>query len=247
VSREHQAQCGSPVEYGDAARRLMAADKEEKPRLDQHPGDGALRSTTRMEAFADAVFAIAFTLPVVELKLPPAGPDYGARLLDLWPSYLGMVLAAVVIAIYWLHHHFAGAIYRTAGHRFLVATLLFLLAIGFIAFPTRAFAEHITDAHARHVGALFYSLSLSGTAVTWWIKWRTGLRSGDIDHRLHPAYVARLSRRYDIATLLMVAAIPLAIWHGEAGLALSGAVMLSHLRPPETPVYRDQAPAIDDV
>jgi uncharacterized membrane protein len=84
-----------------------------------------LRSTTRLEAFADAVLAIAFTLSIVELKIPSAGPGYGSRLMELWPSYLGFGLSALVIGIYWVNHHFSGAIYRTAGHWFLLATLLF--------------------------------------------------------------------------------------------------------------------------
>src|SRR5688572_33400737 len=98
-----------------------------------------------MEIYADAVFAIAFTLPVVELQVPEVGPGFGLRLLELWPQYLGYVLSALVIGLYWVHHHFSGAIYRTTGHHFLLATLLFLVAIGFIAFPTRTFAEHLHE------------------------------------------------------------------------------------------------------
>ncbi|CAA9517131.1 MAG: hypothetical protein AVDCRST_MAG62-879 [uncultured Sphingomonas sp.] len=58
-----------------------------------------------MEAFADGVFAIAFTLPVVEIVLPdPEGPTshLGADLLELWPSYLGYLLASAVIGLHWL-------------------------------------------------------------------------------------------------------------------------------------------------
>jgi uncharacterized membrane protein len=218
----------------------------DKPRLDEHPGDGALRSTTRLEAFADAVLAIAFTLSVVELKLPAAGPGYLARLMDLWPSYLGFGLSALVIGIYWVNHHFSGAIYRTAGHWFLLATLLFLAAISFIAFPTRGFAENIRDADARADGGLFYTLALSGTALTWWIKWRVGVARGEIDRRLRREFVQRLDRKYDVSTLLMIAAIPLAFARWEAGLALAGAVTLSYLRPPETPEYWTESPPMDD-
>ena len=133
----------------------MAEEKDHRPRIDEHPGEGAVRGTQRMEIFADAVFAIAFTLPVVELKIPEPGPGFGERLLDLWPSYLEYALSALVIGIYWVQHHFSGAIYRTTGHHFLLATMLVLAAIGFIAFPTRAFAEHIQDPAAREAGAIF--------------------------------------------------------------------------------------------
>lgn len=35
-----------------------------------------------MEAFGDAVFAIAFTIPVVEVVIPHADKFYGAKLLN---------------------------------------------------------------------------------------------------------------------------------------------------------------------
>ena len=70
---------------------------DHRPRQDDHPGDGVTRGTTRMEIFADAVFAIAFTLPMIELKLPEAGPDFARQLLELWPAYLGYALSTLVI------------------------------------------------------------------------------------------------------------------------------------------------------
>jgi len=217
-------------------------DPEQPPRMDDHPGEGAVRGTQRMEIFADAVFAIAFTLPVVELKIPEPGPRFGAELLALWPSYLGYALSALVIGIYWVHHHFSGAVYRTTGHHFLLATALFLAAIGFIAFPTRAFTEHLQDPHAREAGAIFYACALAATAVTWLIKWKTGCATGDVDDRLEEAYVARLTRKYYWTTGLMVAAAGLSFLSWQAGLALAALVTLSYLRAPETPVYQGEAP-----
>lgn len=216
------------------------------PRRDEHPGDGVVRATSRLEGYTDAVFAIAFTLPVVEIQLPEPGGDYGRQLLELWPSYLGYLLSALVIGLYWAHHHFSGAIYRTTGHRFLLATLLFLVAIGFVAFPTRAFAERITDPTARESGAIFYTLALSATATTWWIKWRTGRAMGEVDARLDPAYVDRLDRKYGWSAIIMIAAGMLVFVRWEVGLALAAAVTLFYLRAPETPVYLNEAPPADE-
>jgi uncharacterized membrane protein len=218
---------------------------EDPPRLDEHPGDGAVRGTQRMEIFADAVFAIAFTLPLVELPMPDPGPDFAAEMLALWPSYLGYVLSTLVIGLYWVHHHFSGAIYRTTGHHLLLATMVFLMTIGFIAFPTRAFAEHLHDPHAREAAAIFYVCALAAIALTWLLKWKTGCATGDVDDRLEPAYVARLTRRYHVTTALMVAAAALAFVRWEAGLALAGAVLASYLRAPETPAYVARAPVVE--
>lgn len=218
------------------------SDPSQPPRMDEHPGEGAVRGTQRMEIFADAVFAIAFTLPVLELKVPEPGPDFGARLLEMWPLYLSYGLSALVIGLYWVHHHFSGAIYRTTGHHFLLATLLFLIAIGFIAFPTRAFVERLHEPEARETAAIFYACALAATSIAWLIKWRTGCATGDVDDRLDKEYVARLSRKYRLITALSVAAAALSFLRWEAGLALALGLVLFYLKAPETPVYIGQAP-----
>ena len=200
-----------------------------------------------MEIFADAVFAIAFTLPVVELRVPEPGPGFGHRLLELWPTYLEYGLSALVIGIYWVQHHFSGAIYRTTGHHFLLATMLFLAAIGFIAFPTGAFTEHIHDPEAREGGAIFYTCALAVTAMAWLLKWETGCRTSDVDDRLDPKYVGRLTRKYRFTTTLMIAAAAIAFISWPIGLGLAAAVTLSYARAPETPVYQEEAPKADGV
>jgi uncharacterized membrane protein len=198
-----------------------------------------------MEAFADAVFAIAFTLPVVEIELPDGAQPLGAQLLALWPSYLGYALASLIIGIYWVHHHFSGAIYRTTGHWFNMATVLFLAAIGFIAFPARAFAEHVAHADAREPAGIFLTLALAATALTWWVKWQAGRGLGHVDSRLEPTYVQRINRRYHISTLLMLTAGVLAFVHWQAGLALAGLVSLYYILPPPTPLYAEEAPVVE--
>jgi hypothetical protein len=127
-----------------------------------------------------------------------------------------------------------------------LATLLFLAAIGFIAFPTRAFAENLHDPIARAAGARFYATALAMTAVAWWVKWRTGKAMGDVDSRLDPAYVNRLDRKYGLMAAVMVAAAALSFARWELGLGLAGIVTLYHLRPPETPSYPDEAPIVEE-
>lgn len=198
-----------------------------------------------MEAFADAVFAIAFTLPVVEIELPNGKEPLMTQMLDLWPSYLGYALTSLVIGIYWVHHHFSGAIYRTVGHWFNVATVVFLGMIGFIAFPIRVFTEHLPLADTHGTAGLILTLALSMTAVTWWVKWQTGRHWEHIDGRLTAAYVRRLDRRYNWATVVALAAAILASFNWEAGLSLVGLVTLFYLLPPPTPVYVEEAPIVE--
>lgn len=198
-----------------------------------------------MEAFADAVFAIAFTLPLVEIALPEGGQGFGERLIKLWPAYLGYILASLVIGIYWVHHHFSGAIYRTTGHYFNLATVLFLGAIGFIAFPARAFAENVADPASRATGAVFFTAGLFVTSLTWLIKWTVGRKSGHVDDRLEKAYISSLDRRYRTSTLASAIGAALAFVEWRVGLAVASIVLLGYLRAPRTPKYRSVAPVIE--
>ena len=218
---------------------------DEPARRDDHPGDGATRGTGRMEAFADAVFAIAFTLPIVHIELPERESDLWPQLIEMWPSYLGYALSALVIGTYWVHHHFSGAIYRTSGHSFLLATTLFLAAIGFISFPSRMFAEHVMDPGTRAAAAQYYVVSLAVTSLTWLVKWTVGRKSGHVDDRLESDYVTRLDRQYRLTGLAMTIAAALVFVRWEAGLALASILTLYFLRAPETPRFKGKAPTVE--
>ena len=218
------------------------------PRRDELEGEGAIRGTARMEAFADGVFAIAFTLPIVGIILPSAERDgalLGRDLAALLPEYGGYLLASVVIGLYWVQHHFSGAIFRTTGHWFVIATTVFLAAIGFIAFPARVLAEHFPDVAARPAAAQYWVVSLSAVSLAWLLKWSVGVRRGHIDPRLEPDYVRRLIRNFRLVALGNAAAAVLVFINWPSGLMLSGLLMGWLLLPPETPRYTTQAPVIE--
>jgi ABC-type Fe3+ transport system permease subunit len=144
-----------------------------------------------------------------------------------------------------VHHHFSGAIYRTTGHWFLIATAVFLAAIGFIAFPARVFAEHLSDIDARPAAAIYWVVSMTVLACTWLLKWTVGRRHSQVDARLEPSYVVRLNRRYIVFAVLNLVAAAAVLVSWQAGLAISSLLPLSLLLPPETPRYHTEAPIVE--
>lgn len=223
-------------------------DPTEPARRDALEGEGAIRGTARMEAFADGVFAIAFTLPIVEIVLPSPEDDgalLGVQLGELVPEYAGYILASAVIGLYWVQHHFSGAIFRTTGHWFVIATTLFLAAVGFIAFPARVLAEHFSDAAARPAAAHYWVVSLALLSLTWLLKWSVGASHGHIDARLERDYVARLTRNFRIVAALNALAAILVFVNWQAGLVVSAVLMGWLLLPPETPRYTTEAPLVE--
>ena len=66
------------------------------------------RKSDRLEAFMDAVLAIAITLPVTELHAPePTDGDLAAAYLKLAPEYAAYALSVILIGLYWTSSHTA--------------------------------------------------------------------------------------------------------------------------------------------
>ena len=134
--------------------------------------------TYRLETFADAVFAIAITLLVIEIHLPPHEEvlrigGVGPALLQLWPSYVGYVISFIVIGIMWANHHNLMKLVDRVDHGFITLTLLLLMCIAFLPFPTAVMAEHLADPdeHERAVAVAFYCGCFTVTAVFYFLMW----------------------------------------------------------------------------
>jgi len=110
--------------------------------------------------FSDAVFAIAITLLVLDLKLPPGHLDH-FDLGPLIPNLIGFGLSFYVVGRYWLVHHALFETIKTYDGRLLGANLLFLASIAFLPFPTSVVA--LTKADTGSV--VFYVLSVAMVGV----------------------------------------------------------------------------------
>lgn len=67
-------------------------------------------STSRIEAFSDAVIAIIVTLLVLELRVPDLAHHVTSQstlqaLLRLVPEFASFVLSFFIICIFWVNHH----------------------------------------------------------------------------------------------------------------------------------------------
>ena len=129
-------------------------------------------SPSRLETFADGVFAIAATLLIltVDGAVGGEGIDLGAELRHAWPAYVGYVVSFVTIGIMWMNHHTVMSLVERVDRRFLLANLGLLMCIAFVPFPTRLMAEHIRGEGAESA-ALAYGFTLTATAVFFNTVW----------------------------------------------------------------------------
>ena len=201
--------------------------------------DGTERKTDRLEAFSDAVLAIAITLPVVDLHAPkPAEGDLATAYLKLAPEYAAYALSVVLIGLYWAHSHFSGKLLRRIDHGFNLFSIGFLAAVSITPFPARPLIEHlIGDAQSR-TAALVY-LGVAATPATWWfVRWLYATVKKLPDPRLTDAYLKRLTLKYGVTAAAYWVAFAIAFWSWPAGLAVGAVVTLGYVVPPLRPVYK---------
>lgn len=203
--------------------------------------EGSERKTDRLEAFSDAVLAIAITLPVVELKAPETRPgeDLATAFGGLGSHYAAYGLSWAVIGLYWGYSHFSGKITKKTDHGFNLLTLLFLAAVSLTPFPTRPFVEHFNDPANGRVAALVYSSVLTVPTIVWFARWRYAVWRGLLDPRLATDYVRSVTRRYAGTTIACIVGLALvAIGPWKIGMGVIAIATLSYLLPPMAPRYK---------
>ena len=108
---------------------------------------------SRLEAFCDAVFAIALTLLIIDIKLPSTieinnSSDLWLALKHISPSIFAFILSFIVILITWVNHHNTIKLIHKSSASFIYANGLLLLTVVFIPFPTSLIGEYISTDHA---------------------------------------------------------------------------------------------------
>ena len=208
-----------------------------------NPSDTASteRKTDRLEAFSDAVLAIAITLPITELHAPKikSGGDLAKAYAELTPDYFAYALSCIVIGLYWAHSHFSGKIVRKTDHGFNLLTVLFLASVSITPFPVRPFIEHLSDPFNIPTAATVYACLLALPALAWLIRWVYATRQDLLDPRLTPQYVSSLTLKYALTAAALLIGAALTAWvNWRLGIGLSALIILGYLVPPMKPKFK---------
>ena len=132
----------------------------------------------RMEAFSDGVFAIAITLLVLEIAIPPGFEGHLLRgVLSQWPSYLAYIVSFATIGAIWLGHNTITHYMHGANTAFLRLNLALLLLVSFLPFPTKLLAENLGSRDDEKVAATIYGITLLGAMSLLSLLWLQALRA----------------------------------------------------------------------
>jgi uncharacterized membrane protein len=131
----------------------------------------------RFVFFSDAVFAIAITLLVLDLRLPNGGAG-PFNLEPLIPKFICFGLSFYVIGRYWMAHHQLFDSVQGCDNLLLNTNLALLASIAFLPFPTSVVVLERADPGP----VVFYTLSVAVVGVLMlavvWVGSRPVLRPG---------------------------------------------------------------------
>jgi uncharacterized membrane protein len=172
----------------------------------------ANRSVERIGALSDGLFAIAMTLIVLEIRVPPLDAhatdgQLAAALGDLAPRFVTYLLSFLTLGIFWNGQQ-TQLSYVERGNRDLAwLELLFLAIIALFPFTTSLLADHID---LRLALALYWlNIFLAGAAL--YAIWEYVERSGLTREETAPVVGAAIRRRIGIAQLLYFAGLVIAL------------------------------------
>ena len=134
----------------------------------------------RMILFSDAVFAIAITLLVIEIKIPdiPHEDVTDQALLNglkhLIPKFAGFIISFLLIAMYWTVHHRMFGYVIDYTHKLLWLNLFFLFFIVLMPFATGFYGEYAGQLFTKQlkVPMTFYVLNIVGVGIFNYFLWR---------------------------------------------------------------------------
>jgi uncharacterized membrane protein len=151
-----------------------------------------------MEAFSDGVYAIAITLLILDVTIPPHSGEHLLRAyLDQWPSFLAYVASFATIGASWLGHSLVTEYLDHADPVLVRLNLLLLFVISVIPFPTRVVGEYVTERHAERVAITIYGIHLLVASLLLSALWRYAARQRLIHPDRSDLELRLLARRYE--------------------------------------------------
>jgi uncharacterized membrane protein len=190
---------------------------------------------SRLEAFSDGVIAVAITLLVLNIHVPPIGGrgSLAHNLGEMWPQYAAYAVSFLTIGIIWINHHAMISRLRQADHTILILNLVLMMSIVVLPFSTDLLATYLRKGSDAHLAAAVYGGALLVMAVAFsMVNRQILLARAHLMHEQLPLAERRaIYRRAAAGIVPYVAATALAFLSAYTTLAITGALAVFYALP----------------
>lgn len=189
------------------------------------------KETGRIEAFSDAVFAVAITLLVFSLHVPtldnPFTSEHLVRMLLLrWPSYLAFSISFATILIMWISHHAMFKLIDKSDTLFMFTNGFLLLLVTIVPFPTQLVATYLTTSVAGVACAIYAGLFLMTNLVYNLLWWLAAHQSRLLKGSVSPILIRTRRWHYALGAPCYLFALILAFWSPGVSIGICSVLWL---------------------
>jgi TMEM175 potassium channel family protein len=168
----------------------------ERSARDGTEAQGPAPALERLIFFSDAVFAIAITLLIIEVRPPNLGfhasdHDHLVALANLSSSFVAFFISFFVIGAFWAGHHRAFALSRHWSPSLMMPNILMLAAIVFMPFSTAYMGLNM----GQRVPTILYDAVLMTTGFLNIRLVRVATSPPVVDEAADPLVIARTRAR----------------------------------------------------
>ncbi|HEX4217001.1 MAG TPA: TMEM175 family protein [Acidimicrobiales bacterium] len=192
----------------------------------------------RLESLSDSVFAVAMTLLVFDLHLPPTDlvRGFSHYFLSRWPHYVGFALSFAMIAMIWVEHHWIFHQLRKVDNVMVGLNMLLLGLVVLLPFPTATLASYLNaDAHDEHLAIGAYALTFVAIAAVLAAMWLWASRNRRLtEPDVSEGDVRTLSTRVLLSPVVYLVGLLVSLASDVTGLIIISIGALSYLWKPET-------------
>jgi len=115
----------------------------------------------RLVLFSDAVFAIAITLLIIEIKVPDPKNEVTEiavvqGVVKLIPKFIGFILSFFLIGLYWTVHHRMFGFLVNYTRKLITLNMIFLLSIVLMPFSTAFYSDYLMPDRIRLITPLVF-------------------------------------------------------------------------------------------
>ena len=169
-------------------------------------------SKTRLETLSDAIFAVAMTILVLDLKVPTLPHDatshhLWAALLTLWPKVGAFIISFLFLAKTWDVHRMIFHAVDRVNYTFSILNLMLLMACCFLPFSTSLVAEH---PHLT-IAAWIYIANMISLPILNYLLWEYATRGRKLARPdVSPAVIEWFNNNHRVVIAVYSVAFPIA-------------------------------------
>jgi uncharacterized membrane protein len=211
---DQSAQSADQSQHGSERRPAQPSAAAEA--LQPTPGSNVVR----IYGISDCVLAVAFTLFVENIRLPPAGlsADQLRTFVtnDMLPDIAYYFGAYLVVASSWISHYRVISYLRQSNSLFILLNVVFLGTIVFLPVPIALFYQH---ANQTGVWQLF-SGTQALTSLTLLLLWVVARADHLLDEHMPAEYLRYTTARLIIISFGTLLSFTLAFWSVAAAIGV---------------------------